>query len=200
MNEDYLWDKTGEPDAEIERLEKQLGQLRFKRPTRPLSLPETTRWTSKLSFSPALAIAATLLLLLLAGGLWLSLRRPVSTGGKNLAETNAIKDENPGEQVVSGPRPPIGPEVSPNNKKQQPTKLTASVPVETASRRNILSRRHSASRQMVARLPENKVTATPRREEMARGENAKAQLILALHIASDKLNAVQKKIQVNPGT
>jgi hypothetical protein len=37
-------------------------------------------------------------------------------------------------------------------------------------------------------------------EDIRRGESAKAQLILALHIASDKLNAVQKRIQVSPGT
>ncbi len=34
---DYLWDKTGEPDAETERLENLLGQLRFQ-PT-PFDLP-----------------------------------------------------------------------------------------------------------------------------------------------------------------
>jgi hypothetical protein len=40
--------------------------------------------------------------------------------------------------------------------------------------------------------------SSPRNEELARrGEEAKAQLIKALHIASDKLNAVQKKIQDN---
>jgi hypothetical protein len=42
---------------------------------------------------------------------------------------------------------------------------------------------------------------SPRREQLAReGEEAKAQLIMALHIASDKLSAVQKKIQNDPGT
>ena len=38
--------------------------------------------------------------------------------------------------------------------------------------------------------------ASPRQEELARrGEEAKAQLIKALHIASDKLNEVQKKFR-----
>ena len=37
MNNDYLWDKTGE-DAEIESLENLLGGLRFQ-PTAPPALP-----------------------------------------------------------------------------------------------------------------------------------------------------------------
>jgi hypothetical protein len=188
MKEDYLWDKTGEPDAEIERLEKQLGQLRFKRPIEPLPLPETKRRSYRLSFSPALAIAATLLVLLLAAGLWLGLR-----------------NSRPAEQMVSGPRPPIGPETSPNNKEQQreqppDDKLTASVSPFTVAGRDPITRRHTVQRQTLPRLPRSSAALNPRREELAReGAHAKAQLILALHIASDKLNMVQKKIQTSPG-
>ena len=29
MNDDYLWDKTGEPDPEIQQLENILGELRY---------------------------------------------------------------------------------------------------------------------------------------------------------------------------
>ena len=29
MNEDYLWDKSGEPDPQIQELEEILGTLRF---------------------------------------------------------------------------------------------------------------------------------------------------------------------------
>jgi hypothetical protein len=35
MKEDYLWDKTGEPDPEIQQLEEILGTLRYQ----PLQLP-----------------------------------------------------------------------------------------------------------------------------------------------------------------
>lgn len=34
MNENYLWDKTGEPDPEVEKLERLLGTLRHDRPLR----------------------------------------------------------------------------------------------------------------------------------------------------------------------
>ena len=29
MNDDYLWDKTGQPDPEIQKLEEILGTLRY---------------------------------------------------------------------------------------------------------------------------------------------------------------------------
>ena len=35
---DYLWDKTGEPDPEIQQLEEILGTLRYQ--PRPLEIPE----------------------------------------------------------------------------------------------------------------------------------------------------------------
>ena len=37
MKEDYLWDKTGEPDPEIQQLEQALGTLRYQ--PRPLDIP-----------------------------------------------------------------------------------------------------------------------------------------------------------------
>jgi FecR protein len=62
---DYLWDKSGQPDPEIEGLEKLLAPLGH-RPERVLALPRNRIWV-------ALAIAASLLLLV--GGSWLALDR-----------------------------------------------------------------------------------------------------------------------------
>lgn len=39
MSDDYLWDKSGKPDAEVERLERALGKLGHA--GKPLELPET---------------------------------------------------------------------------------------------------------------------------------------------------------------
>ena len=201
MNEDYLWDKSGEPDPEIERLENTLASLRFKRPIEPLPLPAHPRWSFRLSSSPALAIAATLLILILAGGLWLGLRRSGSKNGSDVATKNPANEVKSDEQITPGVRPPIDPETPTNNRAQPDEKLTASAPVGIVAPRSASTRRQTATRQVAAALPKPNATLNPRREQLAReGEQAKAQLILALHIASDKLSAVQKKIQANPGT
>jgi hypothetical protein len=198
MNEDYLWDKSGEPDPEIEQLENTLGRLRYKPSVEPLPLPETSRWSSRLSFSPALAIAATLLLLLFAGGLWLGLqRRSGSLDGKDtLANVNAPEEKRAG-QIVSAP--PIGPGNPSEERLANDGNRSDTAQPNPVIPRNKLPHRFSGARQNVARRRE--LNTSPRQEQIAReGEQAKAQLILALHITSDKLNTVQKKIQANPGT
>lgn len=200
MNEDYLWDKSGDADPDIEQLENTLGRLRYKRPAEPLPLPATTRRSFRLSFSPpVLAAAATLLLFLLAGGLWLSLRRPGSPAGENtLAGRAAPTEEKRNEQGFSGPYTPIVPEPGDPRLADGGNKSDTAPPTPIAPR-NKLPRRLSPARQETAQSRQRQLS--PRREQLAReGEMAKAQLIMALHIASDKLNTVQKKIQVNPGT
>ena len=69
MNEDYLWDKSGEPDPQIQELEQILAPLRYQ--PKPLELPVVRR-RNYLSLA---AIAATLLVALLAGGLWIKSRK-----------------------------------------------------------------------------------------------------------------------------
>jgi hypothetical protein len=77
---DYLWDKTGEPDAEVERLETLLGAFghtprRLELPaTKAAAPPRSRRFGAWLNFIPArlfvpagLAAAAALLLALLLG-------------------------------------------------------------------------------------------------------------------------------------
>jgi hypothetical protein len=61
MNEDYLWDRSGEPDSEIAHLEEALSELRWRKPA--LGFPHTRtrrRW-------PLLSIAAAAALLFAAG-------------------------------------------------------------------------------------------------------------------------------------
>ena len=85
---DYLWDKTGEPDAETERLENLLGQLRFQ-PTPfdlpaelPAREPRTVRAPRSVVTWPRLALAASLTLAVLAGA-WLMLRQQTGTAIDN---------------------------------------------------------------------------------------------------------------------
>jgi hypothetical protein len=72
MNEEYLWDKSGEPDSEIQELEETLGSLRHQ-PKR-LDLPANNQETNRRSYIPLVAIAATLVIAVLAGLFWLSYR------------------------------------------------------------------------------------------------------------------------------
>jgi hypothetical protein len=192
MNEDYLWDKTGEADPEIERLERKLSALRFKRPAEPLPLPAATppRYFFRLSLQrPALAAAAAVVMLLLAGGVWLALRqRANNADGNTLASDTAVITQ-PARQA-SVPQPPSGPQPAPSAYEgQEPQERQAALPRPLPRPRT--HGRPSGARRLTARGQ-----ASPRREELARrGEEAKAQLIKALHIASDKLNEVQKKIR-----
>jgi hypothetical protein len=70
MNDDYLWDKSGEPDPQIQELEEILAPLRYQ--PKPLVIPVRRR-----SYVP-LTIAATFLIALFAGGVWLRLRTEAS--------------------------------------------------------------------------------------------------------------------------
>src|SRR5437764_971093 len=110
---DYLWDKTGEREEEVERLEGLLGNLRYK--PRPLELPtevgadaaHATRplRTSRL-FRPAFvaAVAAALLLALVAVALIL-LRTDATGGGRQSAQTShESQPRNPATQVTVPPR------------------------------------------------------------------------------------------------
>ena len=71
MNDDYLWDKSGEPDPQIQELEEILAPLRYQ--PQPLELPDDG--FRRRNYFPLLAIAATVLIALLAAGVWLKLRK-----------------------------------------------------------------------------------------------------------------------------
>ena len=197
MNEDYLWDKSGEPDPEIERLEKVLAPLRYERRVEPLPLPDISRWTFARGFSPMLAAAAVFLIMILAGGLWLALRPSRSTDGASQVTTDRAPEGSASEPTVSGTQPaPGGSEkerLADDRNTTGPGALVAdaagSKPPRRVSDPRVKAKRH------------RRVNDSARQVELTReGENAKAQLILALHIASDKLSSVQKRIQTSPGS
>src|SRR5437899_9353071 len=75
MDNDYLWDGSGTPDPDVERLERLLGRLRAVPP--PLRLPEPAsrrRWPS---YVPLLATAAVVVVMV--GMTWRTSRRPVTS-------------------------------------------------------------------------------------------------------------------------
>ena len=138
MNEDYLWDKSGEPDPQIQQLEEILGTLRYQR--KPLNLPR------RRNYFPLLAIAATVVVTLLTAGLWLQIHN--------------IEASIPAVAIAEPATPPINPPLSVSPK--PPTK------------RNLIVR-----------------DRREREEALA----AKQQLILALRLASEKLNTAYRRTQ-----
>ena len=58
MNEDYLWDKSGEPDPQIQELEEILAPLRYQ--PKPIELPDELVVKRRRNYVPLLAIAATI--------------------------------------------------------------------------------------------------------------------------------------------
>ena len=151
MNDDYLWDKSGEPDPQIQQLEEILGTLRYQ--PKPLQLPKELSTARRRTYLPWLAIAATVAVALLAGGLWLGLRNQAAS--------------IPAVAITQPEAPIVGPPLS---------DLTRSdVTSAPAPKRTIKPR----------------VTKYDRQEALA----AKQQLLFALRLASEKLNAVHRRTQ-----
>ena len=69
---DYLWDPSAPPDAEIERLEQLLRPLRTNAPA-PQLPARSTRWLTARFLAPALGVAAAVLLMV--GATWQSSSR-----------------------------------------------------------------------------------------------------------------------------
>jgi hypothetical protein len=67
MNDDYLWDRSGEPDPEVERLERVLGKYRYQ--DKPLSPALRSRLSERRGGWIRLAAVAAAILMVLAG-LW----------------------------------------------------------------------------------------------------------------------------------
>src|ERR1043166_1302 len=183
-NDDYLWDRSGKPDPEIQQLEEILGALRYQ--PRPLEIPAEMKVEHPRSFfrglAPSLAVAATIALLLLGLGLWRGMRgfgrnQPTVAGAPKVA-------------IPSGPSTPPVPSAtgtiarSPERKDIEPQQQPVFQPQPAG-----YSDRHRSSTRSALR---NRLLAARREKE---GEAAKDQLMLALRLISAKLNYVQKKAQ-----
>jgi hypothetical protein len=169
MKDDYLWDKTGEPDPQIQQLEEILGTLRYQ--PKPLQVPEELPLPQRRYF-PWLAIAATVLLAILAGGIWLSTRSG---------------SEAPPHEVKVTPPAPV--------KEVTPSPAGTTDPPKTAERKP------DTRKEVIAVNKHRPKVSTPVLSKREREEAlmAKEQVLLALRLTTEKLSLVNKKIQnTNP--
>lgn len=179
MKDDYLWDKTGEADPQIEHLERVLGQLRSKRDARDLmpAFDNLQRTRPRAFYSKTLLIAASIAFAILALGAFAAVVRET----KRQSETAV---------VMLNPAPPAQAVAPAKDTSVRDDESDRPAPVEVSNTRMKRSapeaRRRGAARNVLASESER---------ERAEGLMAKEQLIKALEITSSKLNVVQKKVQ-----
>jgi len=181
LNDDYLWDKTGEPDPEIQQLEQVLGTLRYQ--PRTLDIPPGLVPVQKRSFFPRLlAIAATIAIMLFGFGLWLRLHRQPSPEVSKAPGNPATNGTDRAAVQVPDTGNDLGP-------------VTPKIEVAAKPRRHAIN--HAAPSHYVARYARRHGVATPElaAQELKEGVAAKEQLMIALRVASSKLNFAQKKAQ-----
>lgn len=160
MSEEYLWDKSGEPDPEIQQLEEILGTLKYQ--PKPLNLPDDIKPVRRSRYLPLVAIAATLLVALLAGVVWLRARN----------------DSTPQQRQALSTPTPTPPGATP------PSEITEQI----VENRSTGSQRVATTTSKRSRGPA-KLSAAERKQAI----EAKEQLMVALRLASEKLNLAQRK-------
>ena len=184
MNQDYLWDKTGD-DAEIKGLEEALSVFRYQETAAPmmrvaepipLVRPER-RW--RFSFGFAFAGSAVLAVILI--GIWLQFSSVQQPPAPAVAITS---EPQPAPQNVDLQRSGNTSEITVNNVDN--TEFTA-VPTKTVFRRRVKAPGHMVSTKVSSR--KNRPVKFTNEEKYAYG-----QLMLALSITGSKLKMVRDTI------
>lgn len=174
MEDNYLWDRSGEPDPQIQELEQLLGTLRYI--PKPLAIPAQIQPARRRSFVPALAAAAAIALLALMLGLWFGFNRRQAS------------------VLTAGSNPPVD--------RPLPTSAApASSGNETTARVQVDSQRPVAVKQIAAsaRRQTRVQRAVIREPELTPVELAeKEQVLAALRLVSFKLNVAKSRTQGTP--
>jgi hypothetical protein len=182
MNNDYLWDGTGEPDAEVQELEEVLSSLRYQ--PRPLVLPADIQLAPRRRYFPVLAAAAAIALVALVLGVWLRMQREqISPPDKAVAGISHSEKDKPDSMPSPTTSEPVNGASSPSAKVESSKPAGPHVP---------RSRTIGPTRQLAQknpRLQREQMSAAERKE----AEAAKDQLMLALRVVSAKLNLAQRK-------
>jgi len=179
MKENYLWDRSGEPDPEVQKLEEILGTLRYQ--PRPLEIPNNVRLKGSRPFFTKLAIAAAIGLVAVALGLWVNFNR------HRTVPSVAATRHSQTDQKRNAPQP----QIAPNDNPMQLAGIKDPTPTK------IQKRHREPARTLVAQNKSRDTairpsTLTP--QELAEKE----QVLLALRLVSAKLNLAQRKTQGFP--
>ena len=182
MKDNYLWDRSGEPDYETQELEEILGTLRYQ--PQPLEIPTSLRVRQRRRFFPAMAIAAVFALFAIALGLWFNFNRRQS-----VPLVEAGRDSHIDHSANAAQQPSV-----------EPAKQTSQAPVVKVSRATDSQRRHrESSRDLLASNKSRGPRIETRQPKLNPQELAeKEQVLLALRLVSAKLNLAQRKTQGAP--
>lgn len=180
MNEDYLWDKSGKPDPQVQELEEILGALGYQ--PRPLEIPKKLVVVRRRFYVPILAIAATVAFALLAAGLWLRVQSQKTSPSSVVEIKPAVAPSGIRKDV---PTPVV---VKDGSLDQRPEEV--SVPI---NHRNSSRNLFAANIRRVKNPRETGLKPGERQEALV----AKEQLMMALRLASEKLNLAQRRTQLS---
>ncbi|HSS21145.1 MAG TPA: hypothetical protein VLL54_13810 [Pyrinomonadaceae bacterium] len=185
MKEDYLWDRSGEPDPEIQQLEEILGTLRYQ--PRELEIPADLEVGRKRNFfrmfTPALAIAAAIALLLLGVGVWFALQRLQTSPRRELAKNPAIPTVSPNQSPANVKELVVNPD-----HRETPVEM----PHASGDNQSVATTIKHRNRHTTVRSTVDESQLAANRQE---AQAAKDQLFLALRLTSMKLNYAQRKTQ-----
>jgi hypothetical protein len=181
---DYLWDRSCEPDPEVQQLEEILGTLRYQ--PRTLEIPSGVQVGRESSFFrgsvPRLAIAAAITALLFALGLFLGLQRLQRGGRPELVKSGTTAKPNvtfsPQDEKPNSPLAVSQPQPEPQRTAEPP-------------RQNVNRTQVAGSAWRIRNAMRERQLA----QEQQRAAAAKEQLMLALRVVSVKFGYAQRKAQ-----
>jgi hypothetical protein len=172
MNDNYLWDRTGDADAEVQRLEELLGTLRYQ--PKPLQIPSSITIGRKRSYG-WLAIAAAVAVMVIAAGIWFRVRTSALTPPTEASRDQRVAPLTPNAPSSEPERVAVNKVPAPPNMVRQPQRIAVATLHKPRARRE-----------------ESALTT----QELAQKE----QLLTALRLVSSKLNLAQRKSQGLPQT
>ena len=187
MKEDYLWDKTGAADPEIERLENALAVFRYQAdepPALPAKIIPFERKEPRGFFRLGFAFAACAAFVMISASVWFQFSGGKAEVAKDSTETNSslIVEKVADETAVKQPDDSIIKKVETPKRSVERSFVKAKKSVRVIDRQNGLSARNVEIKKPAVRLT---------KEE----KYAYDQLMLALSVTSSTFKKVKDKVE-----